>query len=108
MIGDGDEAQDVLQESFVSAFGHLEQYRGESAFGAWLKRIVINNSLNHLKKQNQWTDIADEGFEEPYYEWEEVPDHNMTVKEIKEAVKKLPGGFRSVLTLYLFDGYMGA
>ncbi len=106
MLGDGDDAQDVLQESFVSAFDHLDQYRGESAFGAWLKRIVINKTLNHLKRKNRWEELeAGESYEEPYYEWEEVPDHHMTVKEIKDAVTMLPSGFRSVLTLYLFEGY---
>jgi len=106
MVGDSDDAQDILQESFVSAFDHLDQYRGDSAFGAWLKRIVINKTLNHLKKKNKWEEMgSDEEFEEPYYEWEDVPEHDMTVKEIKDAVSMLPSGFKSVLTLYLFEGY---
>ncbi len=97
---------DVLQESFVSAFRNLNQYRGDSAFGAWLKRIVINKSLNHIKKKEKWVDVdsVDAG-DEPFYEWEEVPDHSMTVKEIKLAIGNLPPGFRSVITLYLFEGY---
>ena len=47
------EAEDVMQESFLSAFTKLHTFKGEVAFGAWLKRIVINNSIYHFKKQQK-------------------------------------------------------
>ena len=106
MTNDDDDAEDVLQESFISAFQNLDQYRGDSAFGAWLKRIVINKALNHLKKRQKWTEMTEaEGVEEPYYEWASIPDHSMTVKGIKEAIEGLPPGFKMVMNLYLFEGY---
>ena len=45
------EAEDVLQESFVSAFKNLASYKGTASFGSWLKRIVVNNAINLVKKR---------------------------------------------------------
>ena len=45
-----DDAEDVLQEAFLSAFNNLRSFKGESSFGAWLKKIVVNSSINHVKK----------------------------------------------------------
>ncbi len=104
IVGDADEAQDVLQEAFVSAFKNLKQYREDSAFGAWIKRIVINKAINHLKSRREFVTLEGEN-EEFYYDWEDVPDHNMTVDMVKNAITELPDGFRTVLTLYLFEGY---
>lgn len=106
MVGNEDDALDVLQESFVSAFKNLGQYREDSSFGSWLKRNVINKALNHLKKESRYGEKEDiESIEEGFYEWEEVPDRSLTVSKIKSAIADLPAGFRSVITLYLFEGY---
>ena len=53
IVKNGAEAEDVMQESFLSAFTKLHTFKGEVAFGAWLKRIVINNSIYHFKKQQK-------------------------------------------------------
>jgi RNA polymerase sigma-70 factor (ECF subfamily) len=50
IVNNADEAKDVLQEAFISAFNSLETYRGESAFGAWLKRIVVNKAINLVRR----------------------------------------------------------
>ena len=105
ITGEDMDAEDVLQDAFVSAFKNLSQYREDASFGAWLKRIVINKSLNLVKKRNRLAFEVSETAGEVVYEWEDVPDHQMEVAAIKEAIKKLPDGFRAVLTLYLFEGY---
>ena len=105
ITGEDMDAEDVLQDAFVSAFKNLSQYREDASFGAWLKRIVINKSLNLVKKRNRLAFEVSETAGEAVYEWEDVPDHQMEVAAIKEAIKKLPDGFRAVLTLYLFEGY---
>ena len=106
IVNNQEEAEDVLQEAFISAFSNLENYRGDSAFGAWLKRIVINKAINHLKKKkmerlpdNDRWDVKEE--EEVDFE-EGFP---FTVEKVKGAIEKLPDGYRSVLTMYLFEGY---
>lgn len=108
ICGSEEDAEDVLQESFLSAFRNLSQYRGESSFGAWLKRIVINKAITATKREQKMSRSAEEQNEEAYhFEWDTgaIHESQMTVQKIQEAVKTLPLGFRSVLTLYLFEGY---
>ena len=105
ITGNEDDAADVLQEAFISAFRSLESYRGDSAFGAWLKRIVVNKAINALNKRkydpipddDRW-DVAEE--EAPVEYGDEL-----TVERVKRAISQLPDGYRSVLSLYLLEGY---
>lgn len=104
ITGNREDAEDVLQESFVNAFRKITSYRGEASFGAWLKQIVVNKAITQLKKGQQAMmiseDIGDDHAYEPFNE-----DTPFSVETIKAAVAQLPAGFRSVLTLYLFEGY---
>lgn len=105
IVGGEDDAQDALQEAFISAFRNLESYRGDAAFGAWLKRIVVNKAINIVKKRKhelipddeQW-DVAEE---EEIVEYREA----LSVDRVKKAIEQLPDGYRSVLSLYLLEGY---
>lgn len=101
------EAEDALQESFIDVFRRLDSFRGESTLGAWIKRIVINHCLNHLKKRkivfeemegHQVFDIHDD---EPNDE----DENEYEIKRVKNAIMKLPDGYRHVLTMYLIEGY---
>jgi RNA polymerase sigma-70 factor (ECF subfamily) len=100
------DAEDVLQESFVAAF-QLEQFDYSSKFGAWLKRIVINRSIDVLRKRKlSVIDIE----ESPIAEMQDEPapneeDIRLKVDEVKKAVCLLPNGYRTVLSLHLFEGY---
>ena len=105
ITGNEGDAEDVLQEAFISAFRNLENYRGVATFGAWLKRIVVNKSINVLKKRkHEWTatdaqfDVAEE---EPPGDYRE----GLTVDRVKKAIEELPDGYRTVLSLYLLEGY---
>ena len=98
------EAEDVLQEGFLDAFTRIETFRGETTFGIWLKQIIINKSINQLRKRKvefisiDNVDVADtEAVDEKEIE--------LKVNEIRAAVALLPDGYRVVLTLYLFEGY---
>ncbi len=105
LVKDRDEAEDILQESFISAFTHLASWHGTASFGAWLKRIVINKSLNLLNKRKpdplpESLDVQDEdatGFAED--------SDDLSVGRIKRAMMDLPDGYRTVLSLYLMEGY---
>jgi RNA polymerase sigma-70 factor (ECF subfamily) len=95
-------AEDALQESFLSAFRSLAFYRGDSTFGAWLKRIVVNTSLSMTRKEGNWT-LTDD-LPEPM---EEAGDYeeDYDVERVRDAIEQLPTGFRTVLSLYLLEGY---
>ncbi|SHJ58232.1 RNA polymerase sigma-70 factor, ECF subfamily [Reichenbachiella agariperforans] len=103
IVYDQMEAEDVVQEAFVKAFGSIDQFRGDASFGSWLKRIVINGALNVLKRRKELMDINDQNEEE----WIEEPVSydTLEVNQVKAAVAELPDGFRIVFTLYMFEGY---
>ncbi|RED97443.1 RNA polymerase sigma factor [Marinoscillum furvescens] len=105
ICGASSDAEDVLQEAFVSAFDRLHTYRREAAFGAWLKRIVINKALNHLRTQQKYAMMMEDTHE--HLEVAESTDEltELQVQHVKDALFQLPVGFRTVLSLYLLEGY---
>ncbi|MEM7655341.1 MAG: RNA polymerase sigma factor [Bacteroidota bacterium] len=106
ITGDSVEAEDVIQEAFVRAFRNLNKFKGDATFGAWLKRIVINTSINHLKKRKgEFVDIEDERLELPNEEVIPGPATSWNMQQIEAAMHQLPDGYRSVFQLYLLEGY---
>lgn len=99
-------AEDLMQDSFIKAFQNIHSFKGEVSFGAWLKRIVINNSLDWLKKQKlELVSIN----EEVYHYVEEDNDwsvaHNFQADFIAKAIQSLKEKYSVVLSLYLLEGY---
>ncbi len=105
IVHNENDAEDILQEAFVSAFRNLAGYSGVSTFGAWLKRIVINKSLNYIKKKHieitPLDVLPDMKEEEPVFN----EDVAYSINSIKKAVEMLPDGYRVVFSLYLLEGY---
>ncbi|RZL39154.1 MAG: sigma-70 family RNA polymerase sigma factor [Pedobacter sp.] len=104
IVNDDAEAEDVLQEAFLDAFNRIAAFRQETTFGLWLKQIVINRSINYLRKRKLELVSLDEieVAEEFETDFEET---TLKVEAIKAAMNELPDGYRVVLTLYLFEGY---
>ena len=96
-------AEDVIQESFLSAFQSLIYYRGDASFGSWLKRIVINKAITLTKKESRWDLVENDDELDSEEELHSEPDYN--VEHVKQAINELPDGFRTVLSLYLLEGY---
>ncbi|RKE02023.1 RNA polymerase sigma factor [Marinifilum flexuosum] len=107
IVKDESEAEDIMQEAFLSAFKNIRKYKGEVSFGAWLKRIVINRSLDSLKKRKlELFPLEDELYklkeEESNYEIEDTKEQ---IDIIKKGINLLPTGYRIILNLYLLEGY---
>ncbi len=103
IVGNEAEAEDAMQEAFLNAFRKIDSYRGEVSFGAWLKKIVVNRSLDCLKKRRvKFEEVTERsaGVEEDNRQ-PEVIDVNV----IKRAIQSLPDGYRVVLSLHLIEGY---
>ncbi len=106
IVGDSDDAEDVMQEAFLKAFVKLDSYRGEVSFGAWLKRIVINKALDFLRLKKETLSLEDAGeIGEIEEKPEESPEVNYRAEAIKKAIYQLPEGYRIVLSLILLEGY---
>ncbi|HEY4655172.1 MAG TPA: RNA polymerase sigma factor [Cyclobacteriaceae bacterium] len=105
ITADEDDAGDVIQEAFISAFSHLDRYRGDATFGAWLKRIVVNKAINQVKKRKPETLPMEEDWDVAEERNDEIEVDHQTVERVKEAIRQLPEGYRTVLSLYLLEGY---
>ena len=102
MTNNREDAEDILQETFLECFRMLDSFRFESTFGAWLKTILINRSINHLRKkkvilvlQENLTDLHEEEENEIKYD----------TRKVFKGIEMLPDGYRIILTLYLLEGY---
>jgi RNA polymerase sigma-70 factor (ECF subfamily) len=102
------DTEDILQESFASAFNKLGTFKEAASFGAWLKRIVINKSINHVKKQKIWFEDIDY-IPDTEDVTDDVADEGILIEVspemINEAIKTLPEKAKAVFNLYLLEGY---
>jgi len=107
-VKDTMEAEDIVQEAFIKAFTKLHQYKAEVTFGAWLKRIVINKSIDLLRSKKQHMLELDEvhlKVVDSSHEDEWLVDDIITLDDVREAINKLPEKYQYVVMLYLIEGY---
>ena len=105
IVNDSFEAEDIMQESFLAAFTKLNSFSGNVTFGAWLKRIVINNSLTALKKNNKFDTIPLEKVDLKELN-EESEDYSvLKSKDILNKVSQLKNNYKVAITLNLIEGY---
>ncbi len=104
-LNDEESAKDAMQEGFLKAFTNIESYQPNATFGAWLKRIVINQCLDVLKKQKlKFSDAEVEDLEL-------IEDNNwnfetsISKQDILQAVDQLNHKYKIVVQLYLIEGY---
>lgn len=102
MTGNVSDAEDVLHDAFIKAFSKINQLSSIEFFGPWLKRIVVNMCVEHLRKKKMF-DALDQQAEEIADEQNEVIEASMEV--INSAIQELPDGCRAVFNLYLLENY---
>lgn len=102
LSGDNEVAKDLLQEAFVKAFKKIGDLENAQAFPGWLQRIVVNTGMEHIRKKKYVFEELDQLEEIP----EEV-NEEQTIEPavLHEAIKALPDGCRTVLSLHLMEGY---
>ena len=107
IVGNIAEAEDVLQEAFLDAFNKVKDFRQDTTFGLWLKQIVVNRSINLLRKRRlDLTDLEDGQIENiAGEEAEDDEEIRYKAEQVKAAMKELPEGYRLVISLYLLEGY---
>uniref|UniRef100_UPI004048B4DB RNA polymerase sigma factor n=1 Tax=Polaribacter sp. TaxID=1920175 RepID=UPI004048B4DB len=105
-VKDLHEAEDIMQAAFIKAFQKIHTFKGEVFFGAWLKRIVINQSLDALKKKKlDLIAINDEIHHRVEEEDTWTVDETGTVETIASVIETLKEKYRVVLSLFLLEGY---
>ncbi len=97
-------AEDLLQEGFVKVFKNIDKFRGDGSFEGWVRRIFINTSIEHYRKQVRMYPIqANEPSEFDHYH-ENTMDH-LLEEDVLKLVQSLSPGYRTVFNLYVIEGY---
>ena len=110
IVKDAHWAEDIMQESFMKAFTKIDSFKGEVTFGAWLKKIVVNHSLDNYKKLNK---AALDQLDDILYKVEETGNDDdvsidfqrMQIQQVNAAMQSLKENYRIALTLLLIEGY---
>lgn len=109
IVKDAHFAEDVMQEGFLKAFLKIDDYKQEVAFGAWLKRIIINYSIDFTKKNGGF---VHDDFEKVVYKVEDDSGHetetdftHLKAHQVLKAINELKENYRMILTLFFVEGY---
>jgi RNA polymerase sigma factor (sigma-70 family) len=99
------DAEDVLQDAFVKVFSQIHTFRYDCPLEAWIKRIMINTAISHLRKEKAYLDQADvEDYAEVVSEAETTVS-GIEYQHLLSMVRELPPGCQSVFNLYAIEGY---
>lgn len=104
-VKNAEDAEDILQDSFIKAFQRIGQFKGDVTFGAWLKRIVVNGSIDFLKSKHQRTVELNEDYLQMAEEDDWSVEEGISIEQVKEVIEELPQKYKYVVQLFLVEGY---
>ena len=104
-MGNREDAEDVLQEGFVTLFTKLESYNGSGSFEGWARKIFVNTALMHLRKTDVLGGSEDIQEARTLFTEEATPLQKMGYKELMEMISSLPPDARTVFNMYVVEGY---
>jgi RNA polymerase sigma-70 factor (ECF subfamily) len=108
IVKDTAEAEDIMQESFITAFSKLDSFKGTATFGSWLKRIVINKSIVQYRKAQKFIQVSQENItEEADDDLERANDEYTQIRtnQLLECMNSLTESYKNILSLHFIEGY---
>ncbi len=106
-LGDSAKAEDVVHDSFVKIYEKISTLQNNAAFGGWLRKIVVNESLDTLKRDKKLNEIHEESFKTGALdEANDINTYgNISAKDLMDALNTLPTGYKTIFNLYVIDGF---
>lgn len=102
-----EEAEDMLQEGFVLIYRDLHQFSGQGPIGAWMRRVVVNTALQHIRRRKR--DVLTAQLEDAHYAADNSPENSpitsLHTQDLVRMLQTLPIGYRTVLNLYVIEGF---
>lgn len=99
-----EDANDLLQETFINVFSNLEKYKGSGSFEGWIRRIAVNCSIRQYQKNQKRIDTGDIDYSPDAQTYADAIDH-LSAEEIMRVINQLPDGYRIVFNMYAIEGY---
>ncbi len=103
MVGNKQDAEDILQDAFCLAYLNIGSLRSDESFGAWIKKIVINQCLKFLRSRIVFADL--DLNKHDYEEDNNIDMYDFQMQDINDEIQKLPDGCRVVFNLFLLENY---
>lgn len=103
--GNREDAEDILQESFIKIFNNLSRFRHEGSFEGWARRITVNTALEFLRKKTLYFEEIDKSRGTPS---KENIEDVLQAEELMELLRLMPDGYRTVFNLYVIEGFSHA
>jgi RNA polymerase sigma-70 factor (ECF subfamily) len=103
MTGNKQDAEDILQDAFFQAYINIKQLKSIDSFGAWIKKIVINQSIKFLRSRVFYIDIDSVNKEHEENSDDDIQEYSM--QQINKEIQELPDGCRIVFNLFLLEEY---
>lgn len=100
---DRDQSKDILQEAFIKVFKNLRTFTTGNSFEGWLRRIVVNTALDHLRKSKKWSFITTDEHTADPEDTIEGPAFPYSTQKVLQLIADLPPGARAVFNLYALD-----
>jgi RNA polymerase sigma-70 factor (ECF subfamily) len=99
------DAEDMLQEGFLKVFRDLHQYKPEAPLGAWIRKVMINTALEHIRSNKKPHENDHDNIRLLQLESQEGVHDALNTKELRRRIAELPDDFRTVFNLYAIEGY---
>ena len=99
-----EDANDLLQETFINVFSNLEKFSGSGSFEGWVRRIAVNCAIRHYQKSERRIDDGDIDYSPDAQTYADAIDH-LSAEEIMHEINQLPDGYRIVFNMYAIEGY---
>lgn len=97
------EAQDNLQDAFITIYEKIDQYKNKGSFEGWMKRITINTALQRYRKQNMYQIVDENNIKDQ--EDVHLREEEVSLDYLLKIIQELPDRYRMVFSLYVLDGY---
>ena len=104
-MGNKDDAEDVLQEGFVTVFTKIDSYTGSGSFEGWARKIFVNTALMHLRRTDALGLSDDIEEARTLFTEEATPIEKIGYKELLKMISSLPPEYRTVFNMYVMEGY---
>ena len=99
------DAEDVLQDGFIKVFSDLHQYSGKGALGGWIRKVMVNTALQHIRKNKRIPNMIEVDQIIDLREASEQIYSRMGAKDLTKMIQELPPGYKMIFNLYVVDGY---
>jgi RNA polymerase sigma-70 factor (ECF subfamily) len=103
-VSDLHDAEGVMIGGFIKVFDKIDQYEGQGSFEGWMRRIMVNEALGHIRKYKNMYVVEDVERAEAEPDWNTI-EQSLQAEDLMRLIGELPPGYKAVFNLYAIEGY---